>query len=225
MAAGAGVVLVVSYVWQFCDNCPAPSPGKGGSGAQGQVLSSSPVHHKVGSLQSHCKKRIDISCSLFACKRCTLRAAITFTKLQEWQLVRFLMTLALCRLKQIEDLKVSMQAKEEFLSMVSHELRTPLNGIIGKHLPCQAALHCRHWQQRLYSETVFVLLCIAVLSYHGAPDWYPGINTRPHRRNQIVCSACEVAACIYLTLCFCLTHRPVCRVVRGHAARRLVAAG
>lgn len=37
-----------------------------------------------------------------------------------------------CRLKQIEDLKVSMQAKEEFMSMVSHELRTPLNGIIGK---------------------------------------------------------------------------------------------
>ena len=39
--------------------------------------------------------------------------------------------LACYRLKQIEDLKVSMQAKEEFLSMVSHELRTPLNGIIG----------------------------------------------------------------------------------------------
>ncbi|DBA81613.1 hypothetical protein WJX77_010729 [Trebouxia sp. C0004] len=47
------------------------------------------------------------------------------------------------RLKQIEDLKVSMQAKEEFLSMVSHELRTPLNGIIGLS---EAMLRGGSWQ-------------------------------------------------------------------------------
>lgn len=47
------------------------------------------------------------------------------------------------RLKQIEDLKVSMQAKEEFMSMVSHELRTPLNGIIGLS---EAMLRGGAWQ-------------------------------------------------------------------------------
>ena len=54
-------------------------------------------------------------------------------KLLPWQICAFC-----CRLKQIEDLKVSMQAKEEFMSMVSHELRTPLNGIIGKLHSCFA---------------------------------------------------------------------------------------
>ena len=46
-----------------------------------------------------------------------------------------------CRLKLIEDLQESMQAKEEFLSMVSHELRTPLNGIIGAHTARSVALY------------------------------------------------------------------------------------